>query len=124
MQEPIRPSPEVRPSSSGSSGSSGSAPQGSAAPSSGTQPQPYSCRRGESLEVHGEVDPLPSGKTALVTGAAKRIGRAIALTLAEAGANVAITYLGSQPEAEDTVRDLARVRCGRAGGADATWAIP
>src|ERR1700722_20341638 len=48
-----------------------------------------------------------SGKTALVTGAAKRIGRSIALKLAEAGANVAITYLGSQPEAESTVRELA-----------------
>ena len=48
-----------------------------------------------------------SGKTALVTGAAKRIGRAIALVLAESGANVAITYLGSQSEAESTVAELA-----------------
>jgi 3-oxoacyl-[acyl-carrier protein] reductase/pteridine reductase len=47
------------------------------------------------------------GKTALVTGAARRIGRAIAMALAESGANVAITYLGSQSEAEETVRDLA-----------------
>ncbi len=50
---------------------------------------------------------LLSGKTALVTGAAKRIGRAIALVLAESGADVAITYLGSQLEAESTVADLA-----------------
>lgn len=48
-----------------------------------------------------------AGKTALVTGAAKRIGRSIALTLAENGANVAITYLGSQSEAQRTVSDLA-----------------
>jgi len=48
-----------------------------------------------------------TGKTALVTGAAKRIGRAIALSLAESGANIAITYLCSQSEAESTVRDLA-----------------
>jgi NAD(P)-dependent dehydrogenase (short-subunit alcohol dehydrogenase family) len=47
------------------------------------------------------------GKTALVTGAAKRIGRAIALKLAQAGADVAITYRDSQPEAEYTVRELA-----------------
>jgi NAD(P)-dependent dehydrogenase (short-subunit alcohol dehydrogenase family) len=48
-----------------------------------------------------------AGKTVLVTGAAKRIGRSIALAMAEAGANVAITYLSSQPDAEDTVRSLA-----------------
>jgi NAD(P)-dependent dehydrogenase (short-subunit alcohol dehydrogenase family) len=48
-----------------------------------------------------------AGKTALVTGAAKRIGRSIALTLAEAGANVAITYLASQPDAEAAVLSLA-----------------
>jgi NAD(P)-dependent dehydrogenase (short-subunit alcohol dehydrogenase family) len=53
------------------------------------------------------MDKLLKGKTVLVTGAAKRIGRAIALALAERGGNVAITYLGSQKEAEETVRSLA-----------------
>jgi 3-oxoacyl-[acyl-carrier protein] reductase/pteridine reductase len=53
------------------------------------------------------MDKVLKGKTVLVTGAAKRIGRAIALALAERGANVAITYLGSQPEAEKTVHTLA-----------------
>jgi 3-oxoacyl-[acyl-carrier protein] reductase/pteridine reductase len=48
-----------------------------------------------------------AGKSALVTGGARRIGRAIALALAASGANVAITYRDSQPEAEDTVRALA-----------------
>ncbi|MGA8908071.1 MAG: SDR family NAD(P)-dependent oxidoreductase, partial [Acidobacteriaceae bacterium] len=46
------------------------------------------------------------GKTALVTGAAKRIGRAIALSLAEAGASIAITFRDSEPEAAQTVADL------------------
>ena len=50
---------------------------------------------------------LLSEKTALVTGAAKRIGRAIALKLAANGANVAVTYRDSQAEAEETVRALA-----------------
>jgi 3-oxoacyl-[acyl-carrier protein] reductase/pteridine reductase len=48
-----------------------------------------------------------AGKTVLVTGGAKRIGREIALTLARAGANVAITFSSSQTQAEATVRDLA-----------------
>jgi 3-oxoacyl-[acyl-carrier protein] reductase/pteridine reductase len=48
-----------------------------------------------------------AGRTALVTGGARRIGRAIALRLAASGANVAITYRDSQPEAEQTVRELA-----------------
>jgi len=46
------------------------------------------------------------GKRALVTGGAKRIGKAIALALAAAGADVAITFRGSQAEAEQTVAEL------------------
>ncbi|MBZ5653974.1 MAG: SDR family oxidoreductase [Acidobacteriia bacterium] len=49
-----------------------------------------------------------SGKTVLVTGAAKRLGRAIALAAAENGAQVAITYRESAREARAVVGELAR----------------
>src|SRR5436305_1615167 len=46
------------------------------------------------------------GTVALITGGAQRIGRAIALELARAGANVAITYLHSERQAKMLVREL------------------
>src|SRR5437588_2909266 len=46
------------------------------------------------------------GKVALVTGAARRIGREIALTLASRGIDVAITYLTSSREAQDTAAEI------------------
>ena len=49
------------------------------------------------------------GEVALVTGAAKRIGRAIALALAEEGADVAITYRDSARQAEETLCELKAV---------------
>lgn len=47
-----------------------------------------------------------AGRWALVTGGAKRVGRAIALELAARGAHVAIHYHSSRSEAEGTVRDI------------------
>lgn len=43
------------------------------------------------------------GKAALVTGAAVRVGRAVALALAEAGADVAVHYRSSKEKAGETV---------------------
>jgi NAD(P)-dependent dehydrogenase (short-subunit alcohol dehydrogenase family) len=47
-----------------------------------------------------------SGKSVLITGAARRLGRAAALAMAAAGADVAITFLTSAREAQSTVIDL------------------
>lgn len=46
------------------------------------------------------------GATALITGGAQRIGRAIALSLADAGADVAFTYFSSRAAAHDTRRAI------------------
>ncbi len=45
-------------------------------------------------------------KVALVTGAGKRVGKAVALELARAGLEVAITYLTSEADAQDTVAQI------------------
>ncbi|QYO67569.1 SDR family NAD(P)-dependent oxidoreductase [Leptolyngbya sp. 7M] len=51
---------------------------------------------------------LPSeifaGKTAIVTGASRGVGRATAIRLAEGGANVVVNYLQNHSEADETVR--------------------
>src|SRR6185437_3439605 len=58
----------------------------------------------------------PRGRVALVTGGAVRVGRALALALAERGARLAIHYHASAAEAREVVRDA------QAMGADA-WAV-
>jgi len=47
-----------------------------------------------------------SPRTVLITGAAKRLGRAIALSLAEAGWDIAVHYNGSTKDAEATANDI------------------
>jgi 3-oxoacyl-[acyl-carrier protein] reductase/pteridine reductase len=46
-----------------------------------------------------------AGKAVLITGGARRLGRATALAMAEAGADVAITFLRSAREAQHTIID-------------------
>lgn len=50
---------------------------------------------------------VPAVRTVLVTGAGRRLGRAIALELARAGWQVAVHYRGSADDAERTVADCA-----------------
>jgi 3-oxoacyl-[acyl-carrier protein] reductase len=64
-----------------------------------------------------------SGKTALVTGASRGIGRASALALAKAGAQVLIHYSSGKTEAEAVVRQI-RDAGGRADAVAADLAAP
>ena len=49
------------------------------------------------------------GKTALVTGASRGIGREIALELARQGANVAVNYAGSEGKANEVVDEIKAI---------------
>jgi pteridine reductase len=50
-----------------------------------------------------------AGKVALVTGGARRVGRAFSLALAEAGCDVVVNYNSSADEAAGTAADIERL---------------
>ncbi len=52
------------------------------------------------------------GKTALITGGAHRVGKAITMTLAQAGANVVVNYYSSDAAAQETVREAQALGVG------------
>jgi NAD(P)-dependent dehydrogenase (short-subunit alcohol dehydrogenase family) len=53
------------------------------------------------------VDDL-KGKTVLITGAAQRLGKAMALSMAKAGAHVAFTFHLSSDEAQQTLKQIEK----------------
>ena len=61
----------------------------------------------ESAPTH-QKDPL-RGRVVLVTGSARRLGRAVALHLAEEGADVVIHYRSSRAEAEEVVAQIEKL---------------
>jgi hypothetical protein len=70
------------------------------------------------------MDPSPlAGQTALVTGGAKRLGRAIALALADRGVHVVLHYGHSADEAQAVVAAL-RAKGVRAGAVQANLEVP
>src|SRR5438105_12628598 len=56
--------------------------------------------------IDGKMHEL-KGKAVVITGAARRIGREIALELARSGADIAITFNTSDKEARKTVVELS-----------------
>jgi pteridine reductase len=78
---------------------------------SGSKMMDESKKSGESLR----------GRVALVTGAAKRLGRAVALRLAEEGADIVVHYRSSAGEAQSAVAEIEKIgRRGVAIAADLT----
>lgn len=64
----------------------------------------------DTLDSRLPVDqPFPlllKGQKAIVTGASSGIGRAVAIALGEAGADVAVNYIGAEPPAIDVVNRI------------------
>ena len=63
------------------------------------------------LKSEGEASGALAGRTALVTGAARRIGRALVLAVASAGARVVIHYHQSAAEAETLAAEIGSPGC-------------
>lgn len=69
-----------------------------------------------------EVRPILKGQKAIVTGASSGIGKAIAIGLCAAGADVVINYIGDPAPAEQTVHDATHCGCSNRGRAVAVKA--
>src|SRR5690242_14634628 len=74
-------------------------------------------------EENKKTEKSLQGRVALVTGAAKRLGRAVALRMAEEGADVVVHYRSSAEDAKTAVAEIEKLgRRGQAIAADLTSA--
>jgi len=52
------------------------------------------------------------GKTAIITGGSRGVGREIALSLAREGANIVLTYQGNKEKAQEVIEEVKSLGCG------------
>lgn len=62
-----------------------------------------------------EVRPILRGQTAIVTGASSGIGKAIAVGMCAAGANVIVNYIGPDEQAREAVAEATHCGCSHRG---------